>query len=500
VIRRTAVARVAVAAALLVAGCTHAPPATAPKSNPAAERALAADLTKIFAAPAMQNGLWGVEVRSLDSGRVLFSLNAHKLMMPASNMKILTLASAAETLGWDYRFTTYLEAAQPVVDGVLMGNLIVRGTGDPTINTRGNRAAAVFDEWVAGLKAAGISRIAGVIVPDDEVFDRQWLGRGWSWDYLQDGYAAPVGALELNENVVKLTATPRSTAGAQADVTILSPGSGLEILNLAVTGEPGTQSTLDVVRRTDGQVLEVTGSIPAGAPPVMRDIAVVDPSNTFVRGMTAALQARGIAVGRPGDDRFPGLMPEAEPRSQRRIIVQTESAPLREIATVMMKVSQNLYAETLLKAVGASKGAGTVAAGREASRAIFDAWGIPAGTYVQADGSGLSRYDFVTADALVTILEHLFCDPRHHDAFVATLPIAGRDGTISTRMKGTRAEGNATAKTGSIANVRALSGYVRTQDGETLAFSILANSFTIPSATVNAIADQAVVRLADYAR
>ncbi len=166
-----------------------------------------------------------------------------------------------------------------------------------------------------------------------------------------------------------------------------------------------------------------------------------------------------------------------------------------------MKVSQNLYAETLLKAVGAAGGAtGTSEGGRAAAQKIFATWGIPASSYVQADGSGLSRYDFVTAEMIATILERMYRDPRHHDAFVATLPIAGKDGTISTRMKNTRAEGNAAAKTGSIANVRALSGYVRTRDGETLVFSLLANSFTIPAATVNWMADLAVETLANYPR
>jgi D-alanyl-D-alanine carboxypeptidase/D-alanyl-D-alanine-endopeptidase (penicillin-binding protein 4) len=115
-----------------------------------------------------------------------------------------------------------------------------------------------------------------------------------------------------------------------------------------------------------------------------------------------------------------------------------------------------------------------------------------------ADGSGLSRYDYVTAEMIVTLLERMHKDARHRDAFHATLPIAGKDGTISTRMRGTRAEANAIAKTGSISNVRALSGYVKTRDGETLAFSILANNFTIPAATVTWIADLAVETLANH--
>jgi PBP4 family serine-type D-alanyl-D-alanine carboxypeptidase len=173
--------------------------------------------------------------------------------------------------------------------------------------------------------------------------------------------------------------------------------------------------------------------------------------------------------------------------------------PLRDIATVMMKVSQNLYAETLLKTVGAAKkGLGTTENGRAVVREILAGWNIPESTYVQADGSGLSRYDYLTAEMIVTILSRLHGDARHREAFLGTLPIAGKDGTIATRLRATRAEANALAKTGSIANVRALSGYVRTRDGETLAFSILANNFAIPSATVNWIADLAVETLANH--
>jgi D-alanyl-D-alanine carboxypeptidase/D-alanyl-D-alanine-endopeptidase (penicillin-binding protein 4) len=145
-------------------------------------------------------------------------------------------------------------------------------------------------------------------------------------------------------------------------------------------------------------------------------------------------------------------------------------------------------------------GLGTAEGGRVAVHAVLDAWGVPRDAYTMYDGSGLSRYDYVTARALTTILEHLYRDPRHRDAFLATLPIAGRDGTLASRLGRSRAAGNALAKTGSISNVRALSGFVRTRDDEALAFSILANDFTVDSATVNYIADIAVEILSNFTR
>ena len=150
---------------LLLANCAHPSPASSPHQQSQAVRALSSDLDRIFAAPVMEQGLWGVEVKSLDRGAVLYALNPHKLVMPASNMKILTLAGAAETLGWDYRFKTTLWSSAAIQNGALMGDLIVSGSGDPTINSRGNRASLVFDEWAVGLKAAGISRNRIDLVP-----------------------------------------------------------------------------------------------------------------------------------------------------------------------------------------------------------------------------------------------------------------------------------------------------------------------------------------------
>ena len=495
--------KIAVAASLIVvtACASSAPPVTSPPApNRRTERALKTDLDRIFNAELTAHALWGVEVKSLDTGRVLYTHNPHTLMMPASNMKIVTLAAAAETLGWDYRFKTTLESTAGIEDGALKGDLVVVGGGDPTINTRDNRAAQVFDEWAAALKAAGITRIEGNVIADASAFDRHSLGQGWSWDYLQYGYAAPATALEYNENIATLSVRPGATPGADAQIE-LTPGAGLTLIHHVVTSEAGSPTRIEIERPPDGPWLDVIGSIAVDATPVTREIAVANPALYFAHSLTLALIERGIVVR--------GIPKEVQDRrnvvvssAARQVLATTQSPPLREIATTMMKVSQNLYAETLLRAIGGAQPEGSASAeeGIAAGSEIFSRWNIPAGSYAQADGSGLSRYDYVTAGMLVTILERLHGDPKHRDAFMATLPIAGRDGTISNRMRATRAEANALAKTGSIANVRALSGYVRTRDGELLAFSILANNFTIPAATINWMADLAVEALANYSR
>jgi D-alanyl-D-alanine carboxypeptidase/D-alanyl-D-alanine-endopeptidase (penicillin-binding protein 4) len=470
-----------------------------PNSRPVQE--LRRDLGRVFGAPVMARGVWGVDIRSLDTGERLYELNAGKLMMPASNMKIVTLAVAAETLGWDFRFTTTLESGAPVEDGVLHGDLFIRGNGDPTINTRDGRGEAILSEWAEALRAAGIREIRGRIVGDDQAFDEQGIGPGWSWDYLEAGYAAPSGALQFNEDTAALTIAPSAVEGEPA-ILRLPPGTGLALVSRAVTGPAGSETTIAYSRRIDGPVVEVTGSIPLGGEEIRRNVAVANPTLYLAQALKAALVARGIPVtgdAADQDDIAAELL--ASVGAERRVLATTTSPPLREIATVLMKVSQNLYAETLLKAVGAARhGLGTTQGGRAVVRETLTAWGIPADSYVNADGSGLSRYNYLAPNMVTAVLERMHRDPKHRDAFVATLPIAGKDGTISTRMRRTRAEANAVAKTGSIANVRSLSGFVRTRDGEVLVFSIVANDFVVPASTVTWIADLAVEILSNFTR
>jgi D-alanyl-D-alanine carboxypeptidase/D-alanyl-D-alanine-endopeptidase (penicillin-binding protein 4) len=165
-----------------------------------------------------------------------------------------------------------------------------------------------------------------------------------------------------------------------------------------------------------------------------------------------------------------------------------------------MKFSQNQYAETLLKTLGAMTGTATFEGGRAAIRQVVESWGVPAGDLILADGSGLSRYNLVTPQALVTVLAHVAHDAHLKDPFEAALPVAGRDGTLADRLKGTPAEGNVRAKTGSFANARSVAGYARTADGEPVAFAIIANNFGIPAAAIDQVTDAIITRIVRFRR
>ena len=496
---------VALCATAFACGSNPPPSAGPPTPKPSrAVRELRADLAMVFNAPPMARGVWGVDIRSVDTGEVLFSHNGDRLMMPASNMKILTLATAAQTLGWDYRFSTTLETTAPVENGSVRGDVVVRSNGDPTINRRENRAAAIFDQWAGALREAGITAIEGRVIGDDQAFDDDGVGPGWSWDYLEAGYAAPSGALQFNEDTAEVTIAPGAAAGDPAIVS-LTPGTGLSLVNRAFTINPAADArrpSVDLRRRIDRPEIEISGTVAAGAEVSRRSVAVLNPTLYLAQAVKDALTSRGIEVRGPAvdiDDIAAELVTTAS--AERRVLARTESPALRDIATVLMKVSQNLYAETLLKAVATKNGAvGSTDSGRAVAVQLFTGWNIPRDSYVMSDGSGLSRYNYVAPSMVTTVLQRMFADPVHRDAFLATLPVAGKDGTISTRMRKTRAAENARAKTGSIANVRSLSGFVKSRDGEMLVFSIIANDFVAPAATVTYLADLAVETLSNFTR
>jgi D-alanyl-D-alanine carboxypeptidase/D-alanyl-D-alanine-endopeptidase (penicillin-binding protein 4) len=410
------------------------------------------------------------------------------LLLPASNEKVITLAAAAERLGWDYTFTTELSAAGAVDGGVLHGDLVVTGSGDPSIDDWDGQATTLWGQWAAELKARGISSVTGRVIGDDNRLQDVVLGSGWAWDDLDRSFATGVGALQFNQNTARLVVAPGAAVNDLALIHIEPPGSGLTLRSVVQTS-PGHGALLLETRRGAGSpVLEVRGTIPLASQPVARNVSVVNPTIYFASALREALTASGIDIRGPAVDIDD--LADTSALDNRTPILIHRSPPLSELAVTMMKMSQNLYAETFLLAAG----------GPPAVREQLLRWGIEEGSVVVADGSGLSRYNMATAAAFVAILTHVYRDERLRVPFGAALPIAGRDGTLANRMRRTAAEGNAHAKTGAFMNARGLAGYVRTADGEPLVFSIMANNFPTTANVIERAADAIVVKLAEFSR
>ncbi len=496
----------------IVSGCAlgvqGSAPVIAPGPSPvepspisiAAARTQALDA--IFDDPQFARAMFGVRVESLTSNQVLYTRNSEKLVVPASNMKLLTMSVAAEKLGWDFTFKTRLVASGARNDGTLTGDLVVVGGGDPSIGSNNFDPSPLFAEWADALVAAGIRRVDGRLIGNDNVFDDTIFGPGWAWDYLGDGYAAGSSGLSYNENVAIIRIWPGATVGAPARVELSPAGHGLVLMSEVTTVATGGTTSISQSRRPGSDALMLRGTIAADRPLVVRTAAVANPTKFFVEAFRSALEERGIFV-RGGafdiDDidevAFSDLSPTNATRSE--VIAEHQSLPLSSLGAYFLKESQNFYGETLLKTLGRRVGDdGSTEAGRTVAAEQLTAWGIPPDAYVMYDGSGLSRYNYVSADAIVMLLKHVWADEKLRGPFLAALPVGGQDGTLGSRMRDTVLAGHVQAKTGTISNVRSLSGFLVTQSGERLVFSMIANHFTATSRQVDAVVEKALAWLA----
>lgn len=487
---------VALAGAGLPACAAHTATPPAPPAIVVAppDETLSRDVDRLLDDAALAHALISVRVESLRDGRLLYSRNSDTRMIPASSLKIITAAVAGERLGWTHRFETRLDAVGRVQNGVLDGDLVVVGSGDPAIMADGMRAAPLFDEWAALLQQAGITRVDGRLIGDDTAFDDEPLGAGWAWDYLTAAYAAPSGALSYNENLVQVQVTPGASAGVPASVTLGPAGHGLAVDNHVVTAAPDAAPSIVFDRLPGSAALTVRGQVPADGGTQLRATTVENPTAFFVEGLRVALAARGITVTGGAWD-IDDVVAVATDQAPRRAIAIHRSAPVSSLVAQMMKLSRNYYGEMLIKAIGRLDGQpGSTESGRQIVREALEAWQLPIDELVMYDGSGLSRYNYVTADLLVGVLRHAWQSEAMRGPFAAALPVAGHDGTLGSRMNAALRR-RVQAKTGTIANVRALAGFAESADGEKLAFAMIANHFTAPNADVDAVMERVLARI-----
>ncbi|MDX6614425.1 MAG: hypothetical protein QOD75_3611 [Blastocatellia bacterium] len=480
---------------------------------------LQASINEVLRRPELAPGFLAVKVASLETGRILFEASADKLMRPASNMKLYTVAAALDRLTPDYRFTTSVYAAEkPEKNGTIKGDLIVYGRGDPSIAARFNDGDYFkgINNLVDRIVAAGVKRIKGDLVGDESYLTGPALGSGWEWEDLQWWYGAEVSALTINDNSLDLTVKPGAKVGAPCVVTTGPPAPFVTIVNRATTSAAGSKSALEVFRGPGENVLELTGTLPLDDKGYTGGVAVPDPALFFVSMLREALAKRGIKVdgrSRTVDGRStPSLVPARGAMDlvsgiDRAIpppvveITNLQSPPLSVIASQTLKPSQNLYTELLLRTLGKAAPASPKTdeqAGLEVVRGFLRQSGIHPDDIVLNDGSGLSRNDMVTASSSLQLLIYM-SRHRYADVFRDALPIAGVDGTLRSRMKGTAAAGNVRAKTGSLSSVASLSGYVTSAAGERLAFSMMLNNYPDASAVRKDSIDAIAVLLASFA-
>jgi D-alanyl-D-alanine carboxypeptidase/D-alanyl-D-alanine-endopeptidase (penicillin-binding protein 4) len=463
-----------------------APPAAAGGPPPAALREAIDGLVE---RSALSGARVGICVVSLDTGATLYARDADALLNPASNVKLFTAAAALAKFGPEYRFETeaWLDAAG--LGGGSPRALYLRGKGDPTLTTE--------RLWVlaADLQHLGLRRV-GDLVLDESWFDTERIGPGFDQESGDKTYLAPVGALSLNFNTVAIHVAPAERPGAAGRVELEPDSSYFELSNRTRTVGARAARRLSVSSTAGGsggrQRIVVEGRLPAGGRPGVSWRKIDDPAQYLGQTLRRLLELRGVRV--TGKVRL-GAVPEGA-----QLLHVAESEPLSDVIRKLNKNSNNFIAEQLLKALGAAAAGppGSWESGLTAVEGFLSSLGLRRGSYVMKNGSGLNDANRFSARQTARLLAELWRRFPLAPEFLASLPVAGKDGTIRWRLEGTETAGRVRAKTGTLEGVNSLSGYLETVDGERLAFAILVNDAPGKAAAmtpaIDAVAEALVTR------
>ncbi|GAA3015815.1 D-alanyl-D-alanine carboxypeptidase/D-alanyl-D-alanine-endopeptidase [Kitasatospora albolonga] len=476
-------------AAVAVAASLLAGVAQADTSTPADPK-LIADIDAILSTPALANAQAGVQVIDTTTGQVVYQRGQNALLTPASVLKTVTTAAALDLLGENHVFTTQVLTSGTRYGSVLVGDVVLRGGGDPSLRP------ADLDALAKQVAAAGITTVTGRVLTDATRYDSVPLGPGWAWDDEPYSYSPQISALtvapdsEYSMDTVKVTVTP-TTAGQPAKVTTFPAEAPVKFTGQITTGAAGSGNSSGVERKRGVNEIALTGSLAAGAAPVDSLVTVEGPAAYTGEVFNGALERAGVDVVRPAK--------AASGTETTQPLASHDSEPLGKLIVPMLKISNNGIAEHLIKEIGKVKGGqGTWATGSAQVNGFLKANGLELPTGRQVDGSGLSRYDLVTPGKLASLLDLATRKPWFKTWYDA-LPVAGNPermvgGTLAARMRGTAAENNVHAKSGSMSGVDNLIGYATAPDGRRLAFSAMMNNF--PGARPRFVLDAIAVRLA----
>jgi serine-type D-Ala-D-Ala carboxypeptidase/endopeptidase (penicillin-binding protein 4) len=500
---------------LLVGAACH--PAVTTGPSPLFTRAtLRHSIDSLVADAMFSNSHLGLLIVEPTTGDTLYSHNAGKLFMPASNMKLLTGSTALAQLGPNYRFTTSYLSSGPVVDGVLRGDLVIAGRGDPSVSDamQGGDAMKPLRAVADSLYAKGIREIAGSIVKGGNAFPDTTIGE-WDWTNLETTSGAAIDELMFNEGVARVTVYGGAKPGDTVRVVTGPARTAPQVVAEFVTTDPATVpmpaarpgappgaggrggfSRSGMVRGTT----DFRGTVPvvrlrgwvAPKDSVRATLTIRDPASAYLYAFAEALADKGITVRgtivRTPDASLNGLTP----------IVTMTSPPLSDVLTRFFKPSQNQIGEILLRTLGLEKtGVGSADSGRRVVERQMVTFGADTNGFAVRDGSGLSRHDYVTPETFVKILDAM----RKRDdfkVFYDAMPIGGVDGTIANRMRNTPAQGNVHAKTGTVDRSHSLTGYVTTADGKLLLFSFQHNNYTTNNTQVERVQDWIAAQLAGH--
>ena len=453
--------------------------APATKTKNICPNQLAAAVDEVINRPQYSRVRWGILVQPLYKGQNLYSRDAQKYFTPASNTKLLTTAAALQQLGANFRIRTSVYQD---------GNNVVRvvGRGDPSFSDTQLVALA------RQLKAKGITQIEKLIA-DDSYFQGDIVHPSWEWEDVYSDYGAPVNSLIVNQNVFSIKLVPQVVGKPlQVAWTDFHEARLWQIINQSVTVEEKQPAFINVTRELSGNVLRIQGQLGAKADPFLVQVPVVDPNNYFLRRFRIALIGEKIRL------RETAVVSEVVNQQELAFV---ESPLLSDLVMETNQNSNNLYAEALLRAIAQRKKPEqtTVNAALEVLKTTLTQLGVNPTGYVIVDGSGLSRHNLISPEALVQVLQGMAKTPSS-SVYRASLPIAGKSGTLKSRFQNTPAEGIVQAKTGTMTGVVSLSGYVNNSKYEPLVFSIIVNQSEQKAKALREGVDEIVVLLTQLQR
>ena len=472
--------RIAVSLLVLVLGRPSAVAAQTPAvAGDICPGELGAQVDAIANRPEFSRSRWGILIQPLSSTATLYSRDSQKYFIPASNVKLLTTAAALQKLGADFRIKTSVYSGEN-------GDLYIAGRGDPSITETQLKSLA------QQLKQRGISGV-NRLIGDDSYFQGNAVNPNWEWEDAQAGYGAPINSLIFNQNAIELLLSPQAI-GQPLKVTFAEPKltNQWQIQNNSVTVAQNESEFIAVGRDFDRSAIRVSGQLKVGAASESAYVAVVNPANNFVQQFQQVLAAEGIPVKQ--------TLVASTSSNFNRELAAVESPALAELVKETNRESNNLYAEVLLRLLGKVTAQmpvpqeDTSQIGLKELTTALTQLGVNPNSYKLADGSGLSRHNLISPEALVQTLRLMANSPAA-SIYRASLPVAGESGTLKNRINTTPNRVILQAKTGTLSGVSALSGYIEVPNYEPLVFSIIVNQSDLSAAKVRSATDEIVLLL-----
>ncbi len=421
----------------------------------------------------------GILVKDAKTGQVLYKKDANRYFLPASNLKLFTAFAALQSLGPEFRFSTQLFADYTKIKkDTLKDNLYLHFSGDPTLT------APQLETLIHSLAEAGVQQLKGKVIIDDTAFDQMTMSPGTSWEDQNYCWGSPISSLTINHNCVSATIIPGSLPGQPAKLELPQYPQTMNFVNQVITAAPTEKNCQIKKKRTDEKTYTLSGCIKSTEKPRIVEMAISNPRDNLLSFLKHSLKKNQIEVTRGFE--FQKFTAPQKPFARQ------DSAPLKDLVSIMLKESDNTIAEALFKTMGANDEheSGSFSNGNKALRAILNQsihLNIPKKAII--DGAGASRYNFLTPEQIITLLQTIYSSPGA-SSFISSLAIGGVDGTLKDRLRDPLTIGKVFAKTGSETAISTLSGFLETKNKHVLIFSIMINGFIGPTLKYKNLEDQ----------